>query len=107
MPDFDEILKMAANAQAELQKVQDNLEHVEVAGQAGGGLVKIRATAKGRILGVDIDPGLLNADEKETVEDLIIAAINDARANADRVANSEMQKMTSGLPLPPGMKLPF
>lgn len=107
MPDFDEILKMAANAQAELQKVQDNLEHVEVEGQAGGGLVKIRATAKGRILGVEIDPSLLTAEEKETVEDLIVAALNDARTNADQVANAEMQQMTSGLALPPGMKLPF
>lgn len=107
MPDFDEILKMAANAQAELQRVQDDLEHVEVEGQAGGGVVKIRATAKGRILGVEIDPSMLQADEKETLEDLIVAAINDARANADQVANSEMQKMTSGLALPPGMKLPF
>jgi len=107
MPDFDEILKMAANAQAELQKVQDNLEHVEVEGQAGGGLVKIRATAKGRILGIDIDASLLTADEKETVEDLIVAALNDARTNADQVANAQMQEMTSGLALPPGMKLPF
>jgi DNA-binding YbaB/EbfC family protein len=107
MPDFDEILKMAANAQAELQKVQDDLEHVEVEGQSGGGLVKIRATAKGRILGVEIDPSLLTADEKETLEDLITAAINDARANADQVANEQMQQMTSGLALPPGMKLPF
>jgi DNA-binding YbaB/EbfC family protein len=107
MPDFDEILKMAANAQAELQKVQDNLEHVEVEGQAGGGLVKIRATAKGRILGIDIDESMLKAEEKETLEDLITAAINDARANADQVAGEQMQQMTSGLALPPGMKLPF
>ena len=107
MPDFDEILKMAANAQAELQKVQDNLEHVEVEGQAGGGLVKFRATAKGRILGVEIDPSLLVAEEKETLEDLIVAALNDTRANADQVANAQMQEMTSGLALPPGMKLPF
>ena len=107
MPDFDEILKMAANAQAELAKVQDNLEHVEVEGQSGGGLVKIRATAKGRILGVEIDESMLKAEEKETLEDLITAAINDARANADQVANEQMQQMTSGLALPPGMKLPF
>ena len=107
MPDFDEILKMAANAQAELQKVQDNLEHVEVEGQAGGGLVKIRATAKGRILAVEIDESMLKAEEKETLEDLISAAINDARANADQVAGEQMQQMTSGLALPPGMKLPF
>ncbi len=107
MPDFDEILKMAANAQAELQKVQDNLEHVEVEGEAGGGLVKVRATAKGRILGVEIDESMLKAEEKETLEDLIVAALNDTRANADQVANAQMQEMTSGLALPPGMKLPF
>ena len=106
MPDFDEILKMAANAQAELQKAQEALEHVEVEGQAGGGLVKIRATAKGRILGVEIDSSLLTADEKETLEDLVAAAINDARSAADAVANAEMQKMTSGLALPPGFNLP-
>ena len=107
MPDFDEILQMAANAQAELQKVQDNLEHVEVEGQAGGGLVKIRATAKGRILAVDIDQSMLKSEEKETLEDLIVAALNDTRANADQVAGEQMQQMTSGLALPPGMKLPF
>ena len=107
MPDFDEILKMAANAQAELQKVQDNLEHVEVEGQAGGGLVKVRATAKGRILSVEIYESMLKAEEKETLEDLIVAALNDTRANADQVANAQMQEMTSGLALPPGMKLPF
>ena len=106
MPDFDEILKMAANAQAELQRTQEALEHVEVEGQAGGGLVKIRATAKGRILGVEIDPSVLSAEEKETLEDLVAAAINDARAEADAVANAEMQKMTSGLGLPPGFNLP-
>ena len=107
MPDFDEIMKMAQNAQNELQKAQANLDKVEVEGASGGGLVKIRATAKGRILGVEIDPSLLTAEEKETLEDLIVAALNDTRANADRVANAQMQEMTSGLALPPGMKLPI
>jgi len=107
LPDFDEIMKMAQNAQAELQKAQDSLDTIEVEGVAGGGMVKIRATAKGRILGVDIDESLLQPSEKTMVEDLVAAAINDARAKADQAANSEMQKVTSGLPLPPGMKLPF
>ena len=79
----------------------------EVEGAAGGGLVKVRATAKGTILGVSIDESLLQPSEKSMVEDLIAAAINDARAKADQAANSEMQKVRSGLPLPPGMKLPF
>jgi DNA-binding YbaB/EbfC family protein len=107
MPDFDEIMKMAQNAQAELQKAQDNLDRIEVEGAAGGGMVKIRATAKGRILGVDIDETLLAPSEKMMLEDLIAAAMNDARAKADSAAAEEMQKMQSTLPLPPGFKLPF
>ena len=107
MPDFEEIMKMAQNAQTELQKAQDGLEQIEVEGAAGGGMVKIRATAKGRILGVDIDESLLQPSEKTMVEDLIAAAINDARAKADVAAAGEMEKMQGSLPLPPGFKLPF
>jgi len=107
MPDFDSIMQMAQNAQAELQKAQDSLDTIEVEGAAGGGLVKIRATAKGRILGVELDESLLQPSEKSMVEDLVAAAINDARAKADAAAAVEMQKMQSTLPLPPGFKLPF
>jgi DNA-binding YbaB/EbfC family protein len=107
MPDLNAILEAAQNAQAELQKAQDNLDTIEVEGAAGGGLVKIRATAKGRILGVEVDESLLAPSEKTMVEDLIAAAINDARAKADTAAATEMQKMTSTIPLPPGFKLPF
>ena len=107
MPDFDEIMKLAQNAQNELQKAQDGLDQIEVEGAAGGGLVKIRATAKGRILGVEVDESLLQPSEKTMIEDLIAAAINDARAKADAAAATEMQKMSSTLPLPPGFKLPF
>jgi nucleoid-associated protein EbfC len=107
MPDFDEIMKLAQNAQTELQKAQDNLDKIEVEGVAGGGLVRIRATAKGRILGVELDESLLAPSEKTMVEDLVAAAINDARAKADAAAADEMQKMQGSLPLPPGFKLPF
>ena len=107
MPDFDEIMKMAQNAQNELQKAQDNLDKIEVEGVAGGGMVKVRATAKGRILAVDIDETLLAPSEKTMVEDLIAAALNDARSKADVAAAEEMQKMQGGLSLPPGFKLPF
>ena len=107
MPSLDEIMQMAQAAQAELQKAQDNLETVEVEGAAGGGLVTIRATAKGRILAVTIDDSLIVPADKAMLEDLVAAAINDARAKADVAANSEMQKMSSGLALPPGLKLPF
>lgn len=107
MPDFDSIMQMAQNAQAELQKAQDNLDKIEVEGASGAGLVRIRATAKGRIIAVSIDDSLLQPSEKTMVEDLVAAAINDARAKADLAAGEEMQKMSSGLPLPPGFKLPF
>jgi DNA-binding YbaB/EbfC family protein len=107
MPDFDSIMQMAQNAQAELQKAQDNLDKIEVEGAAGGGMVKVRATAKGRILGLDIDETLLQPSEKTMVEDLVAAAINDAKSKADAAAAGEMEKMQTSLPLPPGFKLPF
>lgn len=107
MKSLDDILKIAQNVQEQMGQAQANLDSIEVEGVAGGGLVKIRATAKGRILGVAIDESLLNPSEKQIVEDLVAAAINDARTRADAVANEEMTKMTSGLPLPPGFKLPF
>jgi hypothetical protein len=107
MPDFDEIMKMAQNAQNELQKAQESLETIEVEGTSGGGMVTIRATAKGRILAVSIDDSLMNASEKSMLEDLIAAAINDARGKADAAAAGEMEKMQGTLSLPPGFKLPF
>jgi DNA-binding YbaB/EbfC family protein len=107
MPSFEEIMAMAQNAQAELQKAQDNLDSVEVEGAAGGGLVKVRATAKGRILGLAIDDSLMTVTEKSMLEDLIVAALNDAKSKADAAAGEEMSKMTSGMALPPGFKLPF
>ena len=107
MPNLDDIMKMAQEAQAELQKATDNLDNVEVEGVSGGGLVRIRASAKGRIINVAIDESLLQASEKQMLEDLIAAAINDARGKADQAAAAVMQKVTSGLPLPPGFKMPF
>jgi DNA-binding YbaB/EbfC family protein len=107
MPNLDEIMKMAQDVQAEMQKAQENLDKIEVEGAAGGGLVKVRASAKGRIIAVDIDDSLLQPSEKSMLEDLVAAAINDARAKADAAAAPELQKMTSGIPLPPGFKLPF
>jgi len=107
MKSIDDIIKMAGNVQAELQKAQDGLDKIEVEGAAGGGLVKVRASAKGRVIGVDIDESLLNPSEKQMLEDLIVAAFNDARGKADAASNAEMSKMTAGLPLPPGFKLPF
>jgi DNA-binding YbaB/EbfC family protein len=107
MPDFDELFKMFESTQAGLMKAQEDLERIEVEGVSGAGMVKIRATAKGRILSVDIDESLLVPSEKQMVEDLVAAAINDARMKADRAAQAEMEKMTGGLQLPPGFKMPF
>ena len=107
MPNLEEFMKMAQDVQAEMQKAQDNLDKIEVEGASGGGLVKIRASAKGRIISVSIDESLLQPSDKGMLEDLIAAAINDARGKADAAAAAEMQKMTSTLPLPPGFKLPF
>ena len=107
MPDLNELMKMAQEAQAKLMRAHEDLDKVEVEGASGGGLVKIKATAKGRILGVSIDDSLLVPAEKTMLEDLIAAALNDARAKADVAASAEMQKMSSGLPLPPGFKMPF
>ncbi len=107
MNSIDDILKMAQNVQAELEKAQANLDTIEVEGASGGGLVKVRASAKGRIIGVSIDDSLLVPSDKQMLEDLVAAAFNDARAKADAVSTEEMGKMKTGLPLPPGFKLPF
>jgi hypothetical protein len=107
MKDLDEILGMAKNVQAELEKAQANLDNIEVEGFSGGGLVRVRATAKGRIVGVAIDESLLAPSEKQMLEDLVAAAFNDARTKADQASQQEMSKMTAGIPLPPGFKLPF
>ena len=107
MKDLNDILAMAQNVQNELAKAQENLDTIEVEGAAGGGLVKVKASAKGRVIAVTIDESLLQSSEKQMLEDLVAAAFNDARAKADAVSSTEMSKMTSGLPLPPGFKLPF
>jgi hypothetical protein len=107
MPDLNELMKMAQEAQAKLLQAQEDLDKVEVEGVSGGGMVRIRASAKGRIVSVDIDESLLQPSEKQMVEDLVAAAINDARGKADLAAQEAMRNATGGLQLPPGVKLPF
>lgn len=107
MKSLEDIMAMAQNVQEELTKAQANLDTIEVEGVSGGGLVKVKASAKGRIIGVDIDESLLAPSEKGMLEDLVAAAFNDARGKADAASATEMSKMSSGLPLPPGFKLPF
>jgi len=107
MRDLMGIMKQAQAMQEKMASVQSELEAVEVSGASGGGAVTVRMTAKGQVLGVSIDPSLMVADEREILEDLIVAACNDARGKADATAQEKMAELTKGLPLPPGMKLPF
>ena len=108
--DMNEMMRKAQEAAEVIQKqmgeAQAKLDSVEVEGSAGGGLVKIRCTAKGRILGVSIDDSLIKPDEKQMLEDLVTAAFNDARTKADQAANAEMQKVQQGMGLPPGFNFP-
>lgn len=108
--DMEELMRKAQEAAETIQKqmsdVQVTLDALEVEGTSGGGLVKIRATAKGRILSVSIDDSLIVPEDKQMLEDLVTAAFNDARGKADRAAEAEMQKAQSGMGLPPGFKLP-
>ncbi len=106
MPSLDELMKAAQSVQEQMAKAQAQLDHIEVEGASGGGLVTVKATARGRIIGMTIDPSLLTADSKEMLEDLVVAAFNDAKAKADQAGSAEMNKLTAGMPLPPGFKLP-
>jgi len=99
--------KAAETIQKQMNEAQGRLDQIEVEGVAGGGLVKVRCSAKGRVIGVAIDDSLLAPSEKGILEDLIAAAFNDARARADAVSADEMGKMQQGLGLPPGFNLPF
>ncbi|HMT47821.1 MAG: hypothetical protein RL702_1903 [Pseudomonadota bacterium] len=110
MKSMEEMIKAAQQAAETIQKqmgeMQGKLDTIEVEGAAGGGLVKIRCSAKGRVIGVAIDDSLLQPSEKGILEDLVAAAFNDARAKADQVSGEEMARMQQGMGLPPGFKLP-
>ncbi len=110
MKSMEEMMQAAQQAaetiQNQMNEMQVKLDSIEVEGQSGGGLVKVRASAKGRILGVSIDESLMKPEEKQMVEDLVTAAFNDARDKADRVSAEEMKTMQSGMGLPPGFNLP-
>jgi len=107
---MEEMMRKAQEAAEVIQKqmgeAQAKLDSLEVEGVSGGGLVKIRCTAKGRILGVSIDDSLIVPDDKQMLEDLVAAAFNDARAKADQAANHEMQSIQQRMGLPPGFNIP-
>ena len=105
--DMAKIMKQAQEMQGRMTEIQEELNTITVTGESGAGLVKTTATAKGELVGLEIDPTIFNPDEKEVVEDLILAAIKDAQAKAAERSQAEMSKITEGLSLPEGMKLPF
>ena len=107
MVNIGNMMKQAQQLQKKMAEAQQKLNDIEVEGESGGGLVKVVATAKGSFKRISIDDSLVKLDEKEILEDLITAAINDAKEKGEIAANEEMKSLTGGLPLPPGMKFPF
>jgi DNA-binding YbaB/EbfC family protein len=105
MADFMGLMKQAAQLQSKMQELQNELDTVTVDGTAGGGLVSVTLSAKGDLKGLRIDESLFKPGDKETLEDLIVAAHGDARRKAEVLLQEKMKSVTGGLPLPPGLKL--
>jgi nucleoid-associated protein EbfC len=102
-----QMMRQVQDMQAKMADMQSRLGDVEVTGQSGAGMVVVTMNGKAELRKVTIDPKLINVDEKEMLEDLIVAAVNDAKAKAEKQIADETQKMMGGLQLPPGVKLPF
>jgi nucleoid-associated protein EbfC len=107
MKNLGQMLKQAQAMQARMAELQSQLEQVETTGGAGGGMVSVTVNGKGEARQVKIDPSLVDPEETEVLEDLIVAAFNDAKAKVEAHVAQEMSKLTGGLNLPAGMKLPF
>jgi DNA-binding YbaB/EbfC family protein len=107
MKNLSGLMKQAQQMQSKMQEMQSKLEAMEMVGEAGAGLVRVTLSGKGEMRRVKIDPKIADPAETEMLEDLIVAAHRDARAKIDAAMAEEMQKVTGGLQLPPGMKLPF
>ena len=105
--DMGKMMKAAQDMQAKMAALQEELHTITVTGESGAGLVKATATAKGELTALDIDPSIFQPDEKEVVEDLILAAIKDAQTKASERSQNEMRKITEEMGLPADMKLPF
>jgi len=107
MKDLGGLMKQAQEMQAKMEAMQKELDEAEISGTAGGGMVTVTLNGKNEMRGLKIDPSLASPDDVEILEDLIVAAFNDAKAKVERYVQEEMQKITGGLQLPPGFKLPF
>jgi hypothetical protein len=106
MKDLMKLMKQAGEIQGRMQKLQEDLAALEVEGQSGGGLVTVKLNGKMEARGIKIDPSLIKPDDAEMLEDLILAAFQDAKVKAEAVVQEKMQEITGGLQLPPGLK-PF
>jgi len=107
MKNLGNLMKQAQQMQEKMAELQANLAEVEVSGGAGGGMIQVTANGKGEVRRIRIDPALVKPEEVAVLEDLLVAACNDARNKAEAMAQDEMRKLTGGLSLPPGLKLPF
>lgn len=107
MKNLGEMMKQAQQLQSRMQEVQEELAELMVTGSSAGGMCQITMSAKGEAKSLHLDPSLVTPDDVGVMEDLILAAINDAKAKAEEQTREKMQEITGGLPLPPGMQLPF
>jgi hypothetical protein len=107
MKNLGQMLKQAQAMQSKMAEMQEKLEAVEMTGAAGGGMVKVTLNGKNEMRAVKIDPSLVDPKDTEVLEDLIVAAFNDAKSKVDAHMAEEMAKITGGMQLPPGMKMPF
>ncbi|HYD17757.1 MAG TPA: YbaB/EbfC family nucleoid-associated protein [Patescibacteria group bacterium] len=107
MTNFAQMMQKAGKFKAEMQKMQERVNEMDISGQAGNGLVTCTVSGKHELKKLKVDPSLIKADEADVMEDMIIAAINDARAKAEKVMAEETQKLMTSMGLPPGMGLPF
>ncbi len=105
--DLNELMKQAGQMQAKMKEMQEKIADLEATGEAGAGMVKVVLNGKGYAKAVAIERSLMKEDDAEILEDLIAAAINDAKSKLEKLSEEQMKKMTAGMPLPPGMKLPF
>lgn len=107
MKNLGQMMKQAQQMQTKMAEMQAALENVAIDGSAGGGMVSVTMTGKGELRKVKIDPKLIDPNDVEMIEDLVVAACNDAKQKVEAHVAEEMKKLTGGLSLPPGMKLPF
>lgn len=107
MKNLGNILKQAQNMQTRMAEIQEELQAMEVEGQSGAGMVRVTVSGKGEVRALKLDPAVVDKEEIGVLEDLVVAAVNDARHKAEELSREKMGELTEGLPLPPGFKLPF